>query len=409
MSRPSDTRGLLWRLTVRPVGRAVSMAAALVFLIVCVPVTLLSRLVRRPIDIGLGPEPLINNVYHKRALALMGYSAETFVDQVWYITSDFDFRGDLACPGKLGFLRGYLLYFRAIFRYRCLYIYFNGGPLMSRPLVWRIEPWLYRLAGVKVVVMPYGGDVQVMERSKNAWFKHAMSVDYPLQRLRQRRIAAQVSLWTRMADHVLSGVEWVDYMDFWDTLMLGHFSIDVAQWDVEPLERTDSTLRVFHAPNHKTIKGSEHFMRAVEELRAEGVDIELVMVQRVPNEVIRQTMRQVDVVADQLIVGWYAMFALEAMAMGKPVLCYLREDLLDLYQVEGLLEPGEMPIINTNPLTVKETLRSLANDRTLLAAPAEKGRAFVERRHSVEAVGSVFAAINESIGITPTAAQAGRS
>lgn len=403
MGRLKDRRGLLWRLTIRPAVRAANWLTALTFLLVCWPIALIARVVPKRIDVGLGPEPLINNVYHKRALELFGYTAETFVDQVWFITSEFDYRGDLRIRGLLRPLRNYALFVRAIFRYRCLYLYFNGGPLCSRPVVWRVEPLLYRIAGVRVVVMPYGGDVQVMSRSKNLWFKHAMAVDYPEHRLKERRTAAQIDLWTRWADHIISGVEWVDYQYFWDTLMLGHFSIDVEQWESAGSARDASgPLRVFHAPNHRTIKGSSHFIRAVEELRAEGVDIELVTRERVSNDEIRETMSTVDVVADQLIVGWYAMFALEALSMGKPVLCYLREDLLDLYQVQGLLEPGEMPIINCTPLTVKETLRALAADRSGLQARVESGRAFVRKHHSTEAVGAVFERINRSIGVAPS-------
>jgi glycosyltransferase involved in cell wall biosynthesis len=388
---------------VRTLAAPVRWVLDALFFVVCWPLALVARVWPKRIDIGLGPEPLVNNVYHKRALATCGYTAETFVDQVWYITSDFDYRGDIKLGGVLAPLRAYILFVRAIFRYRCLYIYFNGGPLASRALLWRLEPALYRLAGVRTVVMPYGGDVQVMSRSRNLWFKHAMAADYPTQRLRENRVARQIDLWTANADHVISGVEWVDYQYSWDTLMLGHFSIDVDEWERAAAPRpAEGTLRVFHAPNHRNIKGSDHFIAAVEELRAEGVDIELVITERVPNEVIRQTMAEVDVVADQLIVGWYAMFALEAMAMGRPVLCYLRQDLLDLYEVQGLLDPDEIPIVNCTPLTVKEALRALAADKSKLAEVAEKGRRFVRKHHSIEAIGSVFDRINTEVGIAPS-------
>ena len=45
-----------------------------------------ARLKKSRIDIGLGPEPLINNIYHKQALIKLGYSAETFVDCPYFIT-----------------------------------------------------------------------------------------------------------------------------------------------------------------------------------------------------------------------------------------------------------------------------------------------------------------------------------
>jgi hypothetical protein len=117
-------------------------------------------------------------------------------------------------------------------------------------------------------------------------------------------------------------------------------------------------------------------------------------------------MADVDVVADQLIIGWYAMFAIEAMAMGKPVLCYLRDDLKALYTNVGLIEEAEIPLIQCTPATVKETLRKLMDDREMLESAGRRGPAYVRRHHSTESVGRVFAAINRSIGLMPNGMQA---
>src|SRR5207253_2458320 len=46
------------------------------------------RLTAKPYDIGLGNLPLINNVYHKQALSKYGYKVNTFVYNVYFITSD---------------------------------------------------------------------------------------------------------------------------------------------------------------------------------------------------------------------------------------------------------------------------------------------------------------------------------
>jgi hypothetical protein len=134
----------------------------------------------------------------------------------------------------------------------------------------------------------------------------------------------------------------------------------------------------------------------------EGFDIELVMVEGVPNEKIRELMASVDVVADQLIIGWYAMFAIEGMAMGKPVLCYLRNDFENLYTVAGLIQSREIPIINCTPLTVKDRIRDMAKNQDKLTEIGICSREFVLRHHSVESVGMVFDKINRSLGIVPS-------
>jgi hypothetical protein len=381
---------------------------------ICLLVAACCRFRKKPIDVGLGPEPLINNLYHKRALEHFGYSAETFVSDVYFITDKFDVRGDRIFYGKSRFLKKpfkYLTYLYlfifAVLRYKCIYIYFNGGPLgLATAFMWRLEPFLYKLAGAKIVVMPYGGDVQDLSRSPNPLYKSAMSIDYPEHRFRRKRIASKIDLWTRYADHVISGCEWIDYMYHWDTLMLAHFSIDTEAWrpvkrEPESLRSGSRPLRILHAPNHRAIKGTQYFLDAVEALKEEGLEIELVLLERVSNEEVKKAMVSADIVADQLIVGWYAMFALEGMAMEKPVLCYLREDLKQLYVASGLIAADEIPIIDCSTVTVNESMRNLALHREELPEIGRRSREYVIRHHSTQAVGKVFDAINRRMGLEP--------
>ena len=53
-------------------------------------ISIISRVFPKKYDIGLGPIPMINNVYHKRALELYGYKTETFVAELYYVTDQFD-------------------------------------------------------------------------------------------------------------------------------------------------------------------------------------------------------------------------------------------------------------------------------------------------------------------------------
>jgi glycosyltransferase involved in cell wall biosynthesis len=379
----------------------------LLLLPVLLPVTLLARFSLKNTHIGLGPEPLINNIYHKKALQKYGYTAQTFVNDVYYITHEFDVRADrwIKNENLRRLVLPVFLFVYSIFKYQCLYIYFNGGALgLGSLFLWRVEPFLYKISNTKIVVMPYGSDVQDTTRSNNLMFKDALNHDYPHQRLRRPRISGQIDLWTKWADHVISGCEWVDYMYYWDTLMIAHFSIEIEPEPPPAISysgQNKKTLRILHAPNHQAIKGTRYIVKAVNELREEGFDIELLTLQRVPNSQIRDLIASVDIVVDQLVVGWYAMFAIEAMAAGKSVLCYLREDLKQLYLFAGLLEPDEIPIINCSFATVKEQIRELALHPERLVEIGQKSRNYVIKHHSVTAVGKVFDQINRSINLFP--------
>lgn len=394
----------------KPLVKTIAFCIFFAFEIIYTPLIIIlavaSRLSRRPIDVGLGPMPLINNVYHKKSLIAQGYTAETFVESLYFITSDFDrifvYKSKLM---KVVARELKLTFVFAIMRYRCLYVYFNGGPLGNSNFLWLIEPIIYRLAGVRTVVMPYGGDVQDVIRTPNLLFRHVMSKDYPLQRYVRKTISRKIDVWSNHADHVIAGCDWVDYMHFWHTLMVAHFSIDTSDWRVtsrqDHAHSPNRPFRVLHAPNHTAIKGTDSFVKAIAELQAEGELIELVFVQGLSNTELKKLIESVDVVADQLIIGWYAMFAIEAMAMGKPVLCYLRDDLQQLYVDAGLIEDDEIPIINCSQRNVKETLRLLMRDPGRVADAEKRGPVYVSRHHSLAAVGSVFSGINKSIGLFP--------
>ncbi|WP_435641552.1 hypothetical protein [Micavibrio aeruginosavorus] len=378
-------------------------------ILILVVLAIAARFKAKKVDVGLGPLPLVNNIYHKKVFQNCGYTAETFVNQVWHITSNFDVRADIHPLVKIPKIGRRLnaLRFAAfvLFRYRCVVIYFNGCVLgvSNTFLLWRVEPFILSLAKVKTLVLAYGADVQDMSRSQNLLFKDAMSKDYPLHKRTRKRIADKIDLWTSYGDHVVGGCEWVDYMHHWDTLMISHFSIDESEWKINPDLSARSlvprkTFSVLHAPNHRAIKGTAHVIQAVEELKKEGCDIELILVEKRPNHEIRELIRSCDVVVDQLIVGWYAMFAIEAMALEKPVVCYHRQDLEDLYRASNLYMPDEkIPLIQATPLTIKKTLRTLYQDRDEIVNIGMRGRNYVLRHHSIGAIANVFGPIAKGL------------
>ena len=133
---------------------------------------------------------------------------------------------------------------------------------------------------------------------------------------------------------------------------------------------------VLHAPSSRRRKGTEHVVEA-----CEGLDVELDIVEGLPHDEARRRYERADIVVDQLNAGWYGIFALEAMALGKPVLSYLRQEAVQ--ETEHALDV-EVPIV---PIT-KETLRDRIAE--LAAAPEERrrigaaSRTYVERAHDAD-------------------------
>ncbi|MBP9722239.1 MAG: glycosyltransferase, partial [Gammaproteobacteria bacterium] len=367
-----------------------------IFSVVC-------RFRKKNIDIGLGPEPLINNIYTKKALAKVGYSAETFVFLSYFITSDFDIDAS-NFRIRLHILRIIYLHLIAVCRYKIIYIYFNGGPLgMGTRLLKKVEPLLFKISNTKIVVMPYGGDVHDLRQATNLQYKNALSRDYPLfQKTRIGLIKNNIEKWTKHADHVISGCDWVEYMYYWDTLTSSYFSIDTDKVIPDATKKNNNnTVKILHCPNHANIKGSTHFEHAVQELQSEGYNVELALVQKLPNSEILKLMQTADIVADQLIIGWYAMTAIEAMCIEKPVLCFICPKLLELYESSQILSPGELPLVQCDYKNIKEKIKFLIENPEERLSIGKKGREFVIKHHSLEAMGSLFRTINSQLGISP--------
>jgi glycosyltransferase involved in cell wall biosynthesis len=146
---------------------------------------------------------------------------------------------------------------------------------------------------------------------------------------------------------------------------------------------------VLHAPNHRHVKGSVYLERAIEALREEGLPVRLALLEGRPNQEIRRAMAECDIVADQFLAG-YAMFAIEGMAMGKPVLANLDSVPDELRDTEAM---RACPIVDTDPNRLRDDLRALVLDEERRRELGRAGREFVLRYHSYDATAEVWEAI----------------
>lgn len=157
----------------------------------------------------------------------------------------------------------------------------------------------------------------------------------------------------------------------------GHVFLD--EWVPAYSQDHAGPLRILHAPSHRMVKGTDLILAALEELKADGHEFELLLVEGMSNAQAREVYTKADVLADQLFAGWYGGLAVELMALGKPVLAYIREE--DL----GFIDPEmreELPIVQATPQSVKDVLRGvLETPRKDLVALGRRSRAFVERWH----------------------------
>jgi len=161
-------------------------------------------------------------------------------------------------------------------------------------------------------------------------------------------------------------------------LPYGH--IDLRKWRPSSATKLVShRLTLSHAPTNRDAKGTRYVLQAVSRLREEGIPFDFLLVERMPHREVRDIYTRVDLFVDQLLAGWYGAVAVELMALGKPVICYIRERDLKFIPQEMR---KDLPIINATPSTIYSVLKEwLTARRDELPQVGQNSRAYVEKWH----------------------------
>ena len=135
---------------------------------------------------------------------------------------------------------------------------------------------------------------------------------------------------------------------------------------------------ILHAPSSRRRKGTEHVLAA-----CEGLDADLVLVEGLHHDEAFERYREADIVVDQLNAGWYGLFAIECMALGKPVVTFLHEEAVARSEA-GFGTP--VPIVNASKENLRQRLEALVADAAERRRIGEASRAYVEQVHDLERV-----------------------
>jgi glycosyltransferase involved in cell wall biosynthesis len=146
---------------------------------------------------------------------------------------------------------------------------------------------------------------------------------------------------------------------------------------------------VVHAPSNREKKGTRFVIEACSQL-----DVELDIVEGVPHEEARARYARADIVVDQLNAGWHGVFSLESMALGKPVVTYLKEDVVEKSAAGYGIR---IPIVPATKETLVDALRPLVEQPELRREIGAKSRAYVEQVHDIDRIADRLVDIYRSL------------
>jgi hypothetical protein len=284
-------------------------------------------------------------------------------------------------------------------------IHFNFGysimPTRVRPVTWQAQGLLKRLYPIyqayasalemqdlrwlkragKIICMSYLGDDarqgDYARANFDIHFASEVEEDYYTRESDQYK-RERIALMHRYADQIYAVNPDLLHILPSRARFLPYGHIDLGERPSTPRSLPERPL-VVHAPTHPRMKGTKYVLAAVERLRGEGVPFEFEMVQGLSHAEARQLYGRADLLIDQVLAGWYGGLAVELMALGRPVVCYIRQD--DLRFIPQAMR-DELPLITAQPETLYDVLKTwLTARREELPALGLRSRAFVERWH----------------------------
>jgi glycosyltransferase involved in cell wall biosynthesis len=347
-----------------------------------------------------GTTPILNNKYWSNALKEINVKSETLMRT--YFSSinkknDYDKYFDDLIP-KI-FRKKYVNEIAYLF-FVWLYIINNAkvfvmpfSGIVFHKLFWRFEYMLFKINDIKTIVFPYGADAYMYSRIKDTSLQNVLLINYPNAAKNEKEIEKKVFFWSKYADFILTGFMGLDGMPRWDIPIHQFIQINTKEWkqktNYSNYNGINGFVKVLHSPNHRGFKGTEYLIKAVDELKKEGLKVELILLEKVSNTKVRELMQEVDILAEQFIFTGYALNGIEGMASGLPVLSNLNnETYTKIFRRYSFL--NECPILSTTPETLKENLRLLITKPKLRKELGELGRKYVEKYHSYKMAQYLF-------------------
>ena len=329
-------------------------------------------------------EPLITLKYIRGAIGLLGVDAKTFVKHVYPAFRPADF--DIVSTSEFRFAI-------ELAKARYIVVFYDSLEQFLGPLGRRTFTLYKTLSGKKLIAMPYGGDAFLYSLVPDQVLRHGLLVSYPSDVDHEDVVRNRIRTVNRAADLVIGCLGHTANLPRWDMLPVHYYPVDTSHIrSIDVQKRPGFT--VVHTPNHRSVKGTELLIRAVQELREEGFEVELRLLEGVPNAEVLRELKQCHVLAEQLLGGGYALSAMEGMAAGLAVIAHFRVEVTEIFNLFSYM--GDCPIVSVER-TVDSIKTAIRHCKKNLPELSARSLAYVERYHSYRSAAVVWREILRSV------------
>jgi glycosyltransferase involved in cell wall biosynthesis len=356
---------------------------------------------RRP-SLVWGSVPIINNSYWSNSMSCYGYLSKTYVDSYFSINKREDWDRVLLEEFFLipKCFKPFFAFVDSLFKFDIFFISYDGFFLNFTPIKF-FQAQILKFAGKKIVVIPYGSDAYSYRYIRSTSWMHSLNISYPAASRKQPSVSRTVDYWNRHADAVIPGVMGFDGIGRCDVLAPSSLILDLKKWTTgsnkSSANRLDAPLVVAHSPNHRGCKGTEFIIKAVDQLKEEGLKIELRLLEGLKNDEVRNILcENAHILIEQLIFTGHGLSGLEGMASGLPTISNLEDEEYTL-PMRRWSYLDECPLVSATPENIVDVLRKLVTNPQLRDELGKAGRKYVEKYHGYDSAHYLFSNVIDYI------------
>lgn len=233
-------------------------------------------------------------------------------------------------------------FLRGVIRYD-IFHFISGETLLT----WKLRHWelmIYKMLGKRVVMHFVGADIRSLEyvswKEKNIFEYLKGSDNGSKSEPWQKKLIKDAE---QFADYTL-----VSTPDLLELIPSAHYFpvlLDVEKFrseldEIKTPEKKPDEIVILHCPTNVTqnLKGTVHIDPVLEKIAAQSkYSIKLLRPYKdkegkkythtISRYELFNLFKQADIVIDQMIIGWYGLLSVEALAAGKEVICFIDEKL----------------------------------------------------------------------------------
>lgn len=178
---------------------------------------------------------------------------------------------------------------------------------------------------------------------------------------------------------IVQDYEVLPYVEpYYQKVHLLPLAIDLRYFSPVYPDKNKKRPLILHAPTNPDFKGTVFIEEALAQLQ-DLYPFDYKRIEKMSHNHVIELYQKADIIIDQILCGSYGLLSVEAMALGKPVMVFIRPDLIDKF-------PPHLPVVNSSPENIKENLIALLENPSLRNTLGVKSRQYVEKHHCRDVV-----------------------